>query len=223
MDLNIFTFLGELVVIIVVILIILVIITLLLGLHMMKNKKLIFPGILLFTLNITYPIIKKILIALQLDELVIDRISIDLRNLLNKEKFKEIPAEDVIIVLPHCLRSLSCPAKLTTSGIECVLCGQCCIGTIKKICDKKKIDLFIVPGSTFIKNVIKKRKFKAVIGVACPVDLNQAMTSLYDFTPQGVYLLNDGCINTMVDVDEVIELINNTLPHTDYKKEDFNN
>lgn len=222
MDLNLFTLLGEIVTLFLVILAILICITLILGIHLIKTKKLLFPGVLLFALNLTYPIIKKIFQWLQLNDLLIDQISIDLRNRVNRDKFRQLEAKDVIMVLPHCLRATNCPAKLNESGINCVNCGECCIGTIKSISDEKGIDMYIVPGSTFIKNVAKKRPFKGVIGVACPVDLNRAMMSLDDFCPQGVYLLNDGCINTLVNVDEVVDLINVTLPKTDYKAQDFN-
>ncbi len=222
MDLNLFTLLGEIVVMMLFILAILIVITLILGIHLIKTKKLLFPGVLLFALNLTYPIIKNIFKWLQLNDLLIDEISIDLRNRINRDNFKELEAKDIIMVLPHCLRATDCPAKLNESGINCIKCGNCCIGTIKSICDKKGIDMYIVPGSTFIKNVVKKRPFKGVIGVACPVDLNLAMMSLDNFCPQGVYLLRDGCINTIVNVDEVVELINVTLPKTDYKAEDFN-
>ena len=221
MDLNIFTLLGQITVIFLIILVILIIITLILGLHLIKNKKLIFPGLLLFALNLTYPVIKKLFKWFGLNDLLIDEISIDLRNRINHDKFITLDAKDVIMVLPHCLRATNCPAKLGESGLECVNCGNCCIGTIKSISDVKGIDLYIVPGSTFIKNVLKKRLFKGVIGVACPLDLNLAMMSLEKFCVQGVYLLRDGCINTIVDVDEVVELINSTQPTTDYKSEDF--
>lgn len=221
MDLNIFTLLGQITVIFLIILVILIIITLILGLHLIKNKKLIFPGLLLFALNLTYPVIKKLFKWFGLNDLLIDEISIDLRNRINHDKFITLDAKDVIMVLPHCLRAINCPAKLGESGLECVNCGNCCIGTIKSISDVKGIDLYIVPGSTFIKNVLKKRLFKGVIGVACPLDLNLAMMSLEKFCVQGVYLLRDGCINTIVDVDEVVELINSTQPTTDYKSEDF--
>ena len=221
MDLNFFTLLGEIVVVLLAILLILICITLILGFYLIKNKKLIFPRLLLFALNLTYPTLKKLFKWFQLNDLLIDEISIDLRNRINREKFSKLDAQDVIMVLPHCLRSTSCPAKLGESGLECVECGGCCIGTIKCISDMKGIDMYIVPGSTFIKNVLKKRPFKGVIGVACPIDLNLAMMSLDSYCPQGVYLLRDGCINTLVDVDEVIELINVTQPPTQYSKEDF--
>lgn len=221
MNLNFFTILGEAVVILLIILAILICITLILGVYLIKNKKLVLPGVLLFALNLTYPAIKKISKWLQLNDLLIDQISIDLRNKLNKQKFKKLYAKEVIIVLPHCLRANNCPAKLGKSGLECVKCCKCSIGTIKSISDKKEIDVYIVPGSTFIKNVIKQRSFKGVIGVACPLDLNLAMMSLEKYCPQGVYLLKDGCINTIVNVDEIIDLINITKPVTKFKAENF--
>lgn len=220
MDINVYTLLGQLMVILIIILLILILITLILGFYTIKKDKLIFPRLLLITLNLTQSTIRYILRFFKLDELMIDRISIDLRNKINEEKFKQLDAKDVIMVMPHCLRINNCPAVLGPSGLECVKCGKCSIGTIKDIADMKGIDLYIVPGSTFIKNVIRKRPFKGVIGVACPVDLNNAMTALEDFTPQGVYLLKDGCIETLVDVDEVIDLINRTQPTTNYTKED---
>ncbi len=220
-NLNIYALLGELVVILLIILLILISITLILGFYLIRRNKLIFPNLLLFTLNLTYPTIKRLLQLLHLNDLMIDQIGIDLRNNVNRKKFGKLNATDVIMVLPHCLRATNCPAVLGESGIECVCCGKCSIGTIKNISDKKGLDVYIVPGSTFIKNVVKKRPFKGVIGVACPVDLNLAMTSLNSFNPQGVYLLKDGCINTLVDVDEVIELVNQTQPTTNYKKEDY--
>ncbi len=218
---NFYTLLGQVIVILFIILLILISITLILGYYLIRRNKLIFPSLLLFTHSLTYPAIKRILIYLKFNDLIIDQIGIDLRNKVNQDKFSKLDAKDVIMVLPHCLRATNCPAILGESGIECVCCGKCCIGTIKKISNEKGIDVYIVPGSTFIKNVIKKRSFKGVIGVACPVDLNVSMTSLESFTPQGVYLLKDGCINTIVDVDEVIDLINITQPHTNYKKEDY--
>ena len=218
-DMNVFTLIGEIVVISLIIIIFLIIITAILSFYLIKHNKLVFPKIFLFTLNLTYPLIKRILVMMQLDDLMIDRISIDLRNLVDKDEFAKLNAEDVIMVLPHCLRSLDCPAKLGASGLECIKCGGCSIGTIKKYADEKGIDLYIVPGSTFIKNVLKIRKFKGVIGVACPVDLNLAMMSLEKYVTQGVYLLTDGCITTKVDEREVIDLINKTQPTTNYNIE----
>lgn len=221
MDINIFTLIGEILVIGIVIIALLVVITLILGNNLLKTKKLIMPRLLLFTLDLTYPIIKRLLKVLSSDDLLIDRISIDLRNRMNRKAFSELDAKDVVIILPHCLRAQKCPAILGNSGLECVECGKCSIGLFKAVCDKKGIDLFIVPGSTFIKQVIKKRPIKGAIGVACPIDLNNMMTSLSQFVTQGATLLKDGCINTIVDEDDVIDILNIPKPVTYYTKEDF--
>ncbi|PAV07219.1 DUF116 domain-containing protein [Methanosphaera cuniculi] len=223
MDINIFTLIGELIVIAVIILAIFIIITLILGKTLLKTRKLLFPRLLLFTLDLTYPVIKKLLILFKKDDLLIDRISIDLRNRMNHNTFKTLDSKDVVIILPHCLRAQKCPAVLGNSGLECVECGKCSIGVFKIICDKKGIGLYVVPGSTFIKQVIKQRPIKGAIGVACPIDLNNMMTSLSQFTTQGVGLLKDGCINTLVNEDDVIEILNIPKPVTHYTKEEIRN
>ena len=77
-------------------------------------------------------------------------------------------------------------------------------------CFKKKgenlgYEVFIIPGSTFLKKIIEKNKFKAVLGVACYQDLNLGMMKLSNFSCQGVPLSRDGCINTKVDSRAVME------------------
>ncbi len=205
---GIFTFIGEIVLLIAIILVILMVITLVLGYVLVKDNKLIFPSILLFTLNLSYGLLKRITKIFGLNDTIIDQISIDLRNRMNKEKFKKLAPEDIIIVMPHCLRAPDCSAKLGESGLECIECGRCEIGQVKTLAKEKGIDVYVVPGSTFIKNVVQQREFKGVIGVACHQDLNLAMMGLSDHITQGVYLLKDGCINTEVNVDEIIDLIN---------------
>ncbi|MDO5852133.1 MAG: DUF116 domain-containing protein [Methanobacteriaceae archaeon] len=203
-----FNSIGKIVLFILSILIIIMIITLILGRHLLKNGKIIFPNILLFTLDISYGLLKRICELVNIDSTFLDNIGIDLQNNINKEKFKHINPEDIILVLPHCLRGMNCPATLGTSGLECIKCNKCDIGKIKEVADKKNMKLFITPGSSFIKNIVKNTEFKGVIGVACPHDLNAAMTNLSTYTCQGVYLLKEGCINTRVNVNEVIDLMN---------------
>ena len=65
--------------------------------------------------------------------------------------------------------------------------------------------LYIVPGSSFVKKIVKENNFKAVIGVACHEDLNQMMMLLSDYCPQGVLLSKTGCFETKVDIKKVFE------------------
>ncbi len=220
MDLNfLFLLVGQIVVVLIIIAIILAIIAAILGSITMRNQRLIFPNFLTYTLPTLSPIFRNILRFFNRDPLIIDRLNINITNNLNMYAFKQLDAKDVIMVLPHCLRGVDCPAKLGSSGLECVKCGNCSIGKFKQIGDDKSIDIYVVPGSTFVKRVIKQRPFKGVIGVACPVDLNEVMISLSDYIVMGVYLLNDGCVHTKVKEEDVIELMDILKPVTNYTRE----
>ncbi|SDA40982.1 DUF116 domain-containing protein [Methanobrevibacter millerae] len=203
-----YTLLGQLVIIIAVLIIILFIIYLTIGKLLIKKEIVIFPKFILFITDLLYSPFKSIAKLLKLDDNLIDSISIQTRNDINKKKFKKIPADKTLIFLPHCLRHKDCPATLQKEGVKCTCCGLCSIGVIKKKAEPMGYKTYIVPGSSFVKKIVMENKFKAVIGVACHEDLNQMMMLLSDFCPQGVLLKKTGCFETRVDVGEVLKIIN---------------
>ena len=202
-----YTFLGQLVVFLVVLIAILFIITLVFGLFIARRNKIKFPRFVLFVVDLLYSPFKTIARVLKLDEHLIDDIAIKVRDDVNKEKFREIPAEKTLIFLPHCLRHKDCPATLQKEGLNCTECGLCSIGVIKKKAEPLGYKLYIVPGSSFVKKIVMENKFQAVLGVACHEDLNQMMMLLSDFYPQGVLLEKTGCFETSVNVKKVFEKI----------------
>lgn len=204
----IYTFLGQLIVLIIILIVILFIIALLFGRIFLKRGIIIFPKGLLFIIDTLYSPFKSIAKLLKLDEHLIDNMSIEIRNDINKKKFQQIPAKETLIFLPHCLRHRDCPATLQKDGVNCTCCGLCSIGVIKKKAEPKGYKLYIVPGSSFVKKIVRENKFKAVVGVACHEDLNQIMMLLSDFCPQGTLLKKTGCYETKVDVSEVLKIIN---------------
>ena len=202
-----YTFLGQLVVFLIVVVAILFIVTLVLGLFVARKNKIKFPRFVLFVVDLLYSPFKTIARVLKLDEHLIDDIAIKVRDDVNKEKFREIPAEKTLIFLPHCLRHKDCPATLQKEGLNCTECGLCSIGVIKKKAEPLSYKLYIVPGSSFVKKIVMENKFEAVVGVACHEDLNQMMMLLSDFYPQGVLLEKTGCFETSVNVKKVFEKI----------------
>ncbi|MBQ2226718.1 MAG: DUF116 domain-containing protein [Methanobrevibacter sp.] len=202
-----YTFLGQLVVFLIVVVAILFIVTLVLGLFVARKNKIKFPRFVLFVVDLLYSPFKTIARVLKLDEHLIDDIAIKVRDDVNKEKFREIPAEKTLIFLPHCLRHKDCPATLQKEGLNCTECGLCSIGVIKKKAEPLGYKLYIVPGSSFVKKIVMENKFEAVVGVACHEDLNQMMMLLSDFYPQGVLLEKTGCFETSVNVKKVFEKI----------------
>ena len=202
-----YMFVGQLVVFLIVIIAILIIIFLILALFMAKKNQIKFPRFLLYIVDLLYSPLKTIAQFLNLDDHLIDDIAIKVRNDLNKEQYKKIPADKTLIFLPHCLRHKDCPATLQKEGLNCTECGLCSIGVIKKKAEPMGYKLYIVPGSSFVKKIVMENKFQSVLGVACHEDLNQVMMLLSDFYPQGVLLEKTGCFETKVNVKKVFEKI----------------
>jgi len=188
--------------------------TLILGKLLIKENRLIFPKLLLFTIDVFYGVFKKFSENVGVDGKIVDQIGVEVRNKVNEKLFKKIKSQDKILVLPHCLRHSDCEANLETSGLVCKNCNRCVIGVLKDKGEELGYQVFIIPGSTFLKKIIEKNKFKAVLGVACYQDLNLGMMKLSKFSCQGVPLLRDGCVNTKVDTRAVLEKMGVTLKKT---------
>jgi len=94
-----------------------------------------------------------------------------------KKKFQSIPFEERAIFLPQCLRNRNCKAKTTKEeGIMCEYdkCKfKCKLGRLKKEAKKLKYNVFIAPGSSYIKTMMENNgnKIKGALGVACGNEL----------------------------------------------------
>jgi len=196
---------GQIVLILGILILSLLSMTLILGRILIKDDRLIFPKLLLFTMDVFYGIFKKFSENVGVDGKIVDQIGVEVRNKVNEKLFWKVDPQDKILVLPHCLRHTECEATLEASGLVCKDCHRCVIGVLKDKGESMGYHVFIIPGSTFLKKIVEKNKFKAVIGVACYQDLNLAMMKLSNFSCQGVPLLQDGCMNTKVDTRVVLE------------------
>jgi len=204
---NFFQIFGQAFILIAIGLLSLLLIALILGKILIKKDVLIFPKLIVFSLDVFYSPLKKLAKSLGFDDSMVDHVGVEVRNKINEKNFKQVKNGDKILVLPHCLRHPKCEATLDETGLNCNCCGKCSIGVIKPKAESIDYKVFIIPGSTFIKKIIKDHKFKAVMGVACYEDLNLAMMKLSGFNPQGVLLSRTGCFKTKVDVKTVLEKI----------------
>jgi uncharacterized protein len=165
--------------------------------------------ILLLVLDLLYMPAKKITIMVGGNDFMVDIVSTEMRNILLKNKFSEVPFSQRIIVLPQCLRGIDCPAKFSSvEGAKCMGCGKCKIREIaKKAKELGYIGTYIAPGGGFVKRIIKTTKPGAVIGVGCPYEVNLGLleVSSKGIPVQGVTLLNSGCVTTDIDLNAVFE------------------
>jgi hypothetical protein len=167
--------------------------------------------VLVFILDLLYLPARKIISILGGNDKMIDAVNIDLRNMLLKNKFSEVPYTDRVAILPQCLRDLNCPVRFSSvGGAQCAGCGKCKIFEItKKAEDLGYKGTYITPGGGFVRRTIKKIRPKAIVGVGCPSELNWAMVEFSNkgLLGQGVILLRDGCVETDVDLEEVFHVM----------------
>ena len=114
-----YMFLGQLVVFLLILIAVLFIVVLILGYLIARKNQIKFPRFLLYIVDLLYSPFKTIAHFLKLDEHLIDNIAIRVRDDINRERFKEIPAEKTLIFLTHCLRHKYCPAKLQKECLKC--------------------------------------------------------------------------------------------------------
>lgn len=155
--------------------------------------------------------LKSALAILGKDDARIDEIYVRVKNQVNLPRMKEIPKTDRALFISHCLRnSKKCIAKMNGFGYECKHCENCKISGIIIAAKKLGYSVYIVPGGSMVFKIITEKKPKAVMGVACYVELEQGMENAgrLNLPNMGVPLSKDGCKDTRVNVKKVIEMLN---------------
>ena len=176
-----------------------------LGLYSIRRKKIIFPRFVLFTIYLFYAPTKWVFSIFSINTMLVDIILVEIQNAVSLEKFKQ-QDQRKIILLPRCLRNSDCVARCDPFyGFVCIKCGRCDIGDIIKEAEVRDFKVFVIPGSSFVKKIFQEYRPTSCIGVACPVELSESMQKTSIIPSQGVYLIDDGCFETRVDVSEVVQ------------------
>jgi len=152
-------------------------------------------------------VLKTFLYKMEIDEETYDRVYVAIKNNALEKKVAKVNYEDRMILVPQCLRDPhDCEAELGEYGYKCNHCGRCMIDEIESIGEELGYDsLFIVPGSSIAKKLLKKKEPGAVIAVACHSELVEGFEAshVYGIPVQGIPLLRAGCLDTEVDLSEV--------------------
>jgi uncharacterized protein len=186
----------------------------------LKTRQILIPGVTLFILNLLEAPIRYAFWFVGFEEDVVGNMLTEVRNIIYKDAFEKTPYANRALFLPHCLRSTHCPAPLTPEGIKCMDCGRCGIGKIKEEAESLGYRVFISPGSSLVKRVVKKYRPKAVLGVGCSMEVKEGTAKMasYGLPVQGVALERDGCVDTRVDVTKLFAKIK-AKPHYSFESD----
>ena len=155
--------------------------------------------------------LKSFLNKMDVEEELYDKVYITIKNIAHKNELEGIKKERILIFLPQCLMSSAdCEAELTDSGSKCLHCGSCSISEVVKTAEELGYGgVYIVPGGSLVRKIIKDEKPEAVIGVACHYELVEAIEycTIHSIHVHGIPLLRDGCKDTKMDKEELIKLL----------------
>ncbi|MDR1695761.1 MAG: DUF116 domain-containing protein [Endomicrobium sp.] len=133
------------------------------------------------------------------------------QNKAHAKKFAGVPCDKRVVFAPHCMRNTAvCAAEERAGHYVCTECGGCKIKSISELVKKLGYEgLYVLKGGRAIMQLIKERKPKAMVGIACFFEGEQAFKILeeYDVAVQFVPLTKDGCSGTDTDLAEVEKVL----------------
>jgi hypothetical protein len=138
------------------------------------------------------------------DTRVLDKWMASLKNRAYKSDFAKTKKR--IILAPHCMRSLDCPAYSTQTGIQCKSCGKCVFTQLKKDAEKYGYKVFVLTGSSYVKNILKMEAADGILLIACDYEINKVMRALKgkNVVSYGIPMERDGCFGTEVNYQKVL-------------------
>lgn len=206
---SLFILIGKVVVFGALALLVLAILGSLLIAYSFKTERFIFPNFMLFSITVLETLVKALFRLVGVDDAIVDDVGIALKNKISMKKFRDTPINKRLIFLPQCLRAADCPSKLSPEGMKCIECGRCEVGPAVKSAESMGYKVFIVPGSSFIKRLVRKHKPGAILGVGCITEIKAGLEMCEKLNLFGVGLVLDkaGCVLTVLNWDNFYEFI----------------
>lgn len=159
------------------------------------------------TLLLLYPFVLQMGRFMHITQEKIQRSFIEVNNQLVKALPMEIKANELLVLLPHCLQNDRCTYKITRNVNNCRRCGRCQLPEILSLTSGRGVMVEVVTGGTLARRAVEEYRPRAVVAVACERDLSSGVLDSFPLPVLGV--LNERpqgpCFNTRVDLTALQE------------------
>jgi len=205
---NLMILIGEITIIIILALLLSSLIIAIITVLSIRRQKLYFPRLMQSGFVLIRGLIGSMCKLFGLEDRELITFTIRMHNMMEISDFESVPPDERAIFLPHCLRSAECPGRLSPEGIKCINCGKCPVGPAVVNLKRMGYHVFIIPGSTYIKRMMKLYRPKAIIGVGCLYEVREGieMSELTKTPVIGVINITDGCVETMANWSEIYDV-----------------
>ena len=159
------------------------------------------------------PLVLEIFSFLGFDKEEIEGSFINLSNQLIEPEEMNLAAEDILILLPHCIQQADCDYRVTSDLNNCQQCGRCQVGDLLELKKEYGVHLEIATGGTLARKIIKDIRPKAIIAVACERDLSSGIQDIYPLPVIGVLNIrpHGPCFNTKVEMVKIEQAVKKLL------------
>ncbi len=135
---------------------------------------------------------------------------IEINNQLVLAQRPRATADQLLLLMPHCLQFHECQFRITGNVLHCKRCGKCPIKGLAEISERYGVGLAVATGGTLARRIVVERRPRLIIAVACERDLASGIQDSYPLPVFGItnYRPNGPCFDTLVDLDRVEEALN---------------
>lgn len=133
-----------------------------------------------------------------------------LHNALWRRHVAAVPFCRRLLLLPQCLRRRAvCTGAMDGFGLLCGGCGACSVSQLQAAAEALGYLVLVAEGTTVATRLLTEGRIDAVIGVSCMTALEKTFPHLMAEAVPGlaVPLCRDGCEDTVVDADWVLDLL----------------
>ncbi len=147
---------------------------------------------------------KSVLARACFDNQYINFAGVIINNEIWRSTVAGVPYNRRLLLLPRCLRDrTNCCAEIDEFGLICDKCGGCLICEFQTEAERLGYAVLVAEGSPVVMSLIASGQIEAVIGISCLGVLERVFPYMEAGAVPGIAipLLNDGCVDTSIDVD----------------------
>ncbi len=138
-----------------------------------------------------------------------NRIVVGLSNFATKLRRTRVKPDQLLLLIPHCLKRTACPQDIVAGVWNCARCGKCTIDRLVALSEKYGCRIEIASGGRLAIDKVRDPNVRAVVAVACNTELRQGILAAFPKAVTGVVNRwpKGPCKDTDVDVEQVEEAI----------------
>ncbi len=136
-----------------------------------------------------------------LETRLVEKLTSD-QNLRVLEYLKNHPPQNMLLILPRCVKKSGCRAQVQNGLDECLPCGQCPLGQVAQLCNHYDLEALVAFRSHIAFEIARKRNPDLIIASACHDRLIKALRTVPEYPALLAALppMEKMCVNADLDL-----------------------